>query len=60
MAEAGELAHWEVLATLNKTANDKDIAAVVKFALPLQQSHVDAGRQQSLRLAAEENPSEPA
>ena len=60
MAEAGELAHWEILAKLNQTANDNDIAAVVKFALPLQQSHVDALRQQSLRLAAEEDPSEPA
>ena len=60
MAEAGEMAHWEILATLNETANDKDIAAVVKFALPLQQSHVDAVRKQSLRLAAEEDPSEPA
>jgi hypothetical protein len=60
MAEAGELAHWEILATLNETANDKDIAAAVEFALPLQRSHVDAIRTQSLRLAAEEDPSEPA
>src|ERR1700729_558477 len=56
MTEAGELAHWEILATLNGTANDKDIAAVVEFALPLQQSHVEAVRKQSLRLAAEEDP----
>ena len=60
MAEAGEMAHWEILATLNEKANDKDIAAVVKFALPLQQSHVEAVRKQSLRLAAEEDPSEAA
>lgn len=60
MAEAREMAHWEILATLNETAKDKDIAAVVKFALPLRQSHVDAVRKQSLRLAAEEDPSEPA
>jgi hypothetical protein len=60
MAEAGELAHWEILATLNETANDKDIADAVEFALPLQRSHVDAVRKQSLRLAAEEDPSEPA
>ena len=60
MAEAGELAHWEILATLNQTANDKDIAAVVEFALPLQQAHVDAVRKQSLRLAAAEDPAEPA
>lgn len=60
MAEAGELAHWEILAKLNETANDKDIAAVVEFALPRQQAHVDAVRKHSLRLAAEEDPSEPA
>ena len=60
MAEAGELAHWEILAKLNETANDQDIAAVVKFALPLQQSHVDTVRKQSLRLAGQEDPTEPA
>jgi hypothetical protein len=60
MAEAGELAHWEILAKLNETANDQDIAAVVKFALPRQQSHVNAVRNQSPRLAAEEDPSEAA
>jgi predicted Rossmann-fold nucleotide-binding protein len=60
MAEAGEMAHWEILATLNETANDKAVADVVKFALPLQQSHVDAVREHSLRLAADESPSEPA
>ena len=60
MAEAGELAHWETLAKFNETADDEDIADVVKFALPLQQSHVEAVRNQSLRLAAEEDPSEAA
>ena len=60
MAEAGELAHWEILATLNETANDAEIDKIVSFALPLQQSHVEAVRKQSLRLAALEDPSEPA
>ena len=60
MAEAGEMAHWEILATLNETAQDKDVAGVVKFALPLQRAHVDAVREHSLRLAGEEDPSEPA
>ena len=45
MAEAGEMAHWEILAKLNETARDRNVAAV---------------RQHSLRLAAEEDPSEPA
>ena len=60
MAEAGEMAHWEILATLNETAKDTAIARVVRFALPLQQAHVDAVRTHSLRLAADEDPSEPA
>jgi hypothetical protein len=60
MAEAGEMAHWEILATLNETANDRDIAGLVKFAIPLQRDHVTAVREQSLRLAADEDPTEPA
>ena len=60
MAEAGEMAHLEILAALNDTAKDRDIAAVVEFALPLQKGHVDVVREHSLRLAAEEDPSEPA
>ena len=60
MAEAGEMAHWEILAMLNETANDQHVASVVKFALPLQQAHVQAVREHSLRLAAGEDPSEPA
>jgi hypothetical protein len=58
MAEAGEMAHWEILAALNEKADDADIARVVKFALPLQQAHVKTVREQSLRLAADEDPSE--
>jgi hypothetical protein len=60
MAEAGELAHWEILAKLNEKADDAEIATIVKFALPLQQAHVDAVREQSLRLAGDQDPTEPA
>ncbi len=60
MAEAGEMAHWEILATLNETAKDRDVSEVVRFAIPLQQAHVDAVRQHSLRLAADEDPAAPA
>ena len=60
MAEAGELAHWEILAKLNETAKDRDVTSVVKFAVPLQQAHVDAVRERWLRLAGKEDPSEPA
>jgi predicted Rossmann-fold nucleotide-binding protein len=60
MTEAGELSHWEILATLNETAKDRDVAGVVKFAVPLQRAHVDAVREHSLRLAAAEDPGETA
>ncbi len=60
MAEAGELAHWEILAKLNETANDSEIARVVEFALPLQHTHVNVVREQSLRLAGDQDPTEPA
>jgi hypothetical protein len=60
MTEAGELAHWEILAKLNETANSGEIARVVEYALPLQQAHVDAVKAQSLRLAGEQDPAEAA
>ncbi|MFZ1993074.1 MAG: hypothetical protein WAU75_03115 [Solirubrobacteraceae bacterium] len=62
MTEAGEMAHWKILAKLNETANDRHIASVVRFALPLQQAHVDAVREHSHRLAGQEDtptPDEP-
>ncbi len=35
MTEAGEMAHWKILAKLNETADDRFVASVVTFALPL-------------------------
>jgi phosphate starvation-inducible protein PhoH len=60
MSEAGEMAHWEILATLNDTAKDSDVRELVKFAVPLQRSHVEAVREHALRLASEEDPAEEA
>ena len=60
MAEAGEMAHWEILTELNAKADDPDVAGVIRFALPIQQTHVNAVREHALRLAASEDPSEPA
>jgi hypothetical protein len=57
MAKACEMAHWEILGTLNDKASDRAIAELVKFALPLQRAHVDAVQVSSLRLAAAEDPS---
>jgi len=60
MAEAGELAHWEILGTLNETAKNAKVKTLVARVLPLQQEHVAKVRESSLALAAAEDPSEPA
>jgi CRISPR/Cas system CMR-associated protein Cmr1 (group 7 of RAMP superfamily) len=59
MTEAGELAHWEILAALNEKAGDKQIRKVVDKCLPLQRGHVENVRESSLRVASEEDPLQP-
>jgi hypothetical protein len=60
MAEAGEVGHWEILGTLNERARNSDVSELVGWALPIQQQHFETVRSTSLKLAAEENPNEPA
>lgn len=60
MSEAGELAHWEILAKLNETARDSAITKLVKHGVPLEREHVKAVREHSLRLAGAEDPMEEA
>jgi hypothetical protein len=60
MAEAGEVGHWEILDTLNKTAAKTAVAELVEWAMPIQQRHLETVRAASLELAAEENPDETA
>ena len=60
MAEAGEVGHWEILGTLNKTAAKQPVGELVDWALPIQQRHLETVRKASLELAAEENPDEAA
>jgi hypothetical protein len=60
MSEAGELAHWEILATLNETARVPQITKLVAHGVPLEQKHVARVRESSLRLAADEDPTEAA
>lgn len=60
MAEAGELAHWEILGTLNRRAQHRAVAELVDTVLPIQQRHVADVRSSSLRLAADEDPDEAA
>jgi hypothetical protein len=60
MAEAGEIAHWEIPGKLNETANDSVIAELVTFAVPIQKRHGEDVRDHSLRVAGDEDPNEPA
>ena len=60
MAEAGEVGHWSILKTLNETAADSEIAALVEWALPIQERHFADVTSGSLKLAGEEDPNAPA
>jgi hypothetical protein len=60
MAEAGEVGHWEVLATMNERAGNPDLQEVIRWATPIQERHFAEAKGGSLRLAAEEDPNEPA
>jgi hypothetical protein len=60
MAEAGEVGHWEILGALNERARNSQVTELVGWALPIQQQHFATVRSTSLKLAAEENPNEPA
>jgi hypothetical protein len=58
MAEAGEVGHWEILATLNERARNRSVQELVAWGIPIQQRHFEQVRQGSLKLAAEEDPNE--
>ena len=60
MAEAGEVGHWEILRTMNEQARNTQLEEVIQWATPIQQRHFDQTLQGSLKLAAEEDPNEPA
>lgn len=60
MAEAGEVGHWSVLGTLNERAGDQRLQELVDWALPIQERHFEQVKAGSLKLAAEEDPGEPA
>ena len=47
MAEAGEVGHWEVLQQLAKTAGNREVKALVAWALPIQKRHFDTARKTS-------------
>jgi hypothetical protein len=60
MAEAGEVGHWSVLRTLNQQAGDQRLQELIEWALPIQERHFEEVKAGSLKLAAEQDPSEPA
>lgn len=60
MAEAGELGHVEIIQTLNKTAKNVQVRELIKWVQPIQKRHVQETRQAALKLAAAEDPNEPA
>jgi hypothetical protein len=60
MAEAGEVGHWAVLGKLNERAGDPKLQELVDWALPIQERHFKTVKSGSLKLAAEEDPGEPA
>ena len=58
MAEAGEVGHWEILATLNERAGKAEVRTLSDWAIPIQRRHFEEAREASLKLAAEEDPNE--
>ncbi len=60
MAEAGEVAHVEILGTLAATAGESEVLALVDWALPIQERHLASVRESGVGLAAKEDPGEPA
>jgi hypothetical protein len=60
MAEAGELAHVEIVAQLNEKAQNPQVKELVDTVMPIQQRHVEDTRQATLVLAGREDPNETA
>jgi myo-inositol-hexaphosphate 3-phosphohydrolase len=54
MAEAGELAHWEIVEEMSGKVGDKRVRDLAGWAVGVQRKHVEAVRKGSLALAAEE------
>jgi altronate dehydratase len=60
MAEAGEVGHWQILDTMNQNARNQELQQVIDWATPIQERHLDEALRGSLKLAAREDPNEPA
>jgi hypothetical protein len=55
MTEAGEVGHWEILGKLNEQAGDDKLQAIIDWAIPVQERHLETVRGCSLELAKEED-----
>jgi hypothetical protein len=60
MAEAAEVGHWSVPKTLNEHAKHAELDGLIEWALPIQERHLQTVLAGSQKLAAEEDPNEPA
>jgi hypothetical protein len=60
MAEAGEVGHWQILGTMNQKAGYPQLQEVIEWVTPIQERHFQDTLQGSLRLAAVEDPNQPA
>ena len=60
MAEAGELGHVEVVDTMSSKGGDERVRELAQWVLPIQQRHFDQTRECARKLAAQEDPAEPA
>jgi hypothetical protein len=60
MAEAGEVGHWGVLQKMNQQAGHSGVDELAKWALPIQQRHLQGALAGSELLAANEDPNEPS
>ena len=58
MAEAGEVGHWKVLQQMAQSAGRTEITELVEWALPIQERHFSEAQENSLKLAADEDPNE--
>jgi hypothetical protein len=58
MAEAGEVAHWSIVAKLNERAGNPEVRRLAAWALPIQQRHLQGVMDAALELAAAEDPDE--
>jgi hypothetical protein len=54
MAEAGELAHWEIVEKMSDTIGDGRVRELAGWAVGVQREHVETVRRDALALAAEE------